>query len=125
MSLKKISVIVLGIISLTACGPETIWLRPGLDTPAQHISNGEQLFSRGKYDDALREFNRARELDPGCVEAYIGAGLVMGRKGDIEAGLEKFKQAQVIADTPEEKTAVENAYCRFQSMAITKDPQPE
>lgn len=125
MTLKKFLILALVIISLAACGPETIWLRPGLDTPSQHISNGEQLFNRGKLDDALREFNRARELDPGCVDAYIGVGLVMGRKGDIDAGLEILEQARTMADTPEEKTAVEKGYRRFKDITGTENGAPE
>jgi hypothetical protein len=28
---------------LGACGPDTIFLRPALDTPAQHVKNGHSL----------------------------------------------------------------------------------
>ena len=116
MTPKKLVIIALGIISiisLAGCGPETIWLRPGLDTPSQHISNGQQFMSRGKYEDALREFNRAKELEPDSVDAYIGIGLVMGKRGEINAGLERLKQAETLADTPEEKRSVNRAYKRF------------
>ena len=74
---------------LGGCGPQTIWLRPSLDTPSQHVANGNQLLKRGKLSDACREFRRAREIDPNYTMAYIGLGIALGKKGDVENGLHR------------------------------------
>ncbi|MEJ2040530.1 MAG: tetratricopeptide repeat protein [Desulfosarcinaceae bacterium] len=124
MTTKKLLLIImaLGIFSLAACGPKTILVRPGLDTPSQHISNGRLLLDRGKLDDAFREFERARELDPTSVHAHIGLGLVMGHKGDIQEGIANFRKAAALAGTEEEHNAVETGYHQFQSITGDKDP---
>ena len=92
------------------CESNTIFLRPGLDTPTQHVANGNQLLERGKIDDAYREFERARELDPHCVNAYIGLGMVLGEKGDFDAGMETLALAEGMADSDLEHKAVQNGF---------------
>ena len=55
--LKWIVLLMLAVFdAIAGCGPDTIFVRPGLDTPAQHVSNGYQLLDRGKVNDACREF---------------------------------------------------------------------
>ncbi len=92
------------------CGPDTIFVRPGLDTPAQHVDNGHQLLQRGKVEDACREFIRAKELDPHFVEAYVGLGVALGRKGEFAAGLTSIDQARQMATTAQEISAVRKGY---------------
>ena len=49
------TILLLLTIALTlivACGPDTIILRPSLDTPEQHVKNGHNLLARGKIDAA-------------------------------------------------------------------------
>ncbi len=98
------------LIIMVGCGPDTIFVRPGLDTPAQHVSNGRRFLQRGKLDDACREFNRARELDPDYVGAYVGLGVALGRKGDLDAGMEIMKQAERLSDSAQDRDAVEEGY---------------
>ncbi len=64
-----------------------------LDTPVHHVNNGNTLLKSGKIDDALREFNRARELDPNYSAAYVGLSLVYGLKGDDETSAVYLKKA--------------------------------
>ena len=85
VKVKALAVLFLALIAM-GCGPDTILVRPGLDTPGQHVANGHKLLQRGKVEDANREFNRARELDPQFFKAYIGLGVVLGLKGDLAAG---------------------------------------
>lgn len=99
-----LSLLVLG------CGPDTIFLRPGLDTPAQHVENGQQLLQRGKLEDACREFNRAKELDPLFVNAYVGLGIALARKGDLTAASASMDQARRIAGNSQEIEAVRKGY---------------
>ena len=67
------------IVSLMiGCGPDPIFLRPALDTPAQHLANGNALLDQEKWRDAGREFERAGELDPFFTEAYVGLAIALG-----------------------------------------------
>ncbi len=109
--LKKTCFLTLFIgLMVVGCGPDTIFVRPGLDTPDQHVFNGNQLLKRGKVDDACREFVRAKELDANHVMAYVGLGVALGKKGDIEAGLKIMAQAKQLASSAKEHSAVHQGY---------------
>lgn len=97
-------------VFIIGCGPDTIFVRPGLDTPAQHVANGQQLLQRGKVDDAYREFKRAKELDPNFIKAYVGLGIALGRKGDFAAALASMDKAKQMASNPEEISDVRKGY---------------
>ena len=103
-------------VCIIGCGPDTIFVRPGLDTPSQHVVNGNQFLERGKIDDAYREFERARELDPNYVSAYIGLGLALGKKGDIDAGMATMALAEKMAGSARELEAVQNGYANLKEM---------
>ena len=104
--------LLMGLITV-GCGPDTIFVRPGLDTPSQHVANGHQLLERGKIEDAYREFDRARELDPNYVKAYVGLGVALGRKGDIDAGMQNLAIAEKMAKSVQEHEAVQEGYARL------------
>jgi tetratricopeptide (TPR) repeat protein len=105
---------------LAGCGPDTILVRPGLDTPSLHVSNGYQLLERGKVDDAYREFERARELDPRCVKAYVGMGVALGKKGDIDAGMKTMAVAEAMAGNIREHEAVQKGYSQLNQLNRTR-----
>ena len=81
------------VFFLFACAPTTMERNSWLDTPVHHVKNGNTLLKSGKIDDALREFNRAKELDPNYSSAYVGLSLVYGLKGDDNASAMYLKKA--------------------------------
>ncbi|MBW1740800.1 MAG: S-layer homology domain-containing protein [Deltaproteobacteria bacterium] len=91
------------IFSLQGCAPKVRPSESVLDTPEHHVHSGMKLLRLGKYDDALREFELAKELDPKFSRAYVGSGLVFGKKGDFKQGLEDMKKGIGLAETKEEK----------------------
>ncbi len=105
---------------LSACGPDTIFLRPGLDTPAQHVKNGHSLLSYGKIDAARAEFLHAKALDANYVPAYVGIALVQGHQGKIDEGLKTLDRAKGLANTPEEEKAVARGHKQLVEMRIEK-----
>lgn len=117
-------VLLLGFI-MFGCGPDTIFLRPGLDTPAVHVANGNNLLDRGKVDDAYREFQRAKALDPSYTPAYIGLGIVLGQKGRIDDGLKTLDVASKMADNDKDRTAVEQGYLRLHKLKRYQNEAPE
>lgn len=107
------------------CGPDTIFLRPGLDTPSRHVANGQQLLERGKIDDACREFDRAKELDPDYLQAYVGLGVALGHKGDIEAGMQTLGIARQMASSSEDHEVVQKGFEQLNELKrLQKGRQP-
>ena len=100
-----------------ACGPETIMLRPCLDTPAHHVENGYKLMAYGKIDAALQEFSRAKELNAGYAPAYVGLGIAYGMKGKLIEGRAFMQEAETLARTPDERKEVEMGYERLDYIA--------
>jgi tetratricopeptide (TPR) repeat protein len=95
---------------IEACGPETILLRPSLDTPAHHVENGYKLMAYGKIDAAMQEFSRAKELNETYAPAYVGLGIACGKKGQLAEGRAFMKKAQKLARNAEEHKEVEMGY---------------
>ena len=98
------------LIVITGCGPETIRLMSGLDTPSHHVFNGNNLLQRGKFEAARQEFARATELDPNYSPAYVGLGLVFGRQGDIDKAYDYMAKAEELASDEEQKADVADGY---------------
>lgn len=113
---KMMALFVISMLFIGACGPDTIFLRPGLDTPELHVKNGHNLLSRGKIDAANREFVRAKSLDESYAPAYVGIALVQAHRGDVDAGFATLKQAEALTRTPEEQEAVKLGYRRLQEL---------
>jgi len=95
MKLKKTYVFfaVLCLFLVCACVPTSMESKPWLDTPVHHVKNGNTLLKAGKIDDAFREFDRAKELDPNYSPAYVGLSLVYGLKGDDATSATNLKKA--------------------------------
>lgn len=113
---------IVGILLFVACGPDTILVRPELDTPNHHTANGNVLLERLKIEAANQEFQRALELDPLYAPAYAGLALVQGRRGNYSAGLETLAKAKNLAKNDKEMQDVEKAYKQFFSY-FTNQPQ--
>ena len=113
---NRLVLLVLFLVLLGGCGPDTIFLRPALDTPAQHVKNGHSLLARGKIDAANAEFVRAKNLDDGYAPAYVGIALVQGHRGDVNGGFETLSQAKGLAVTPEEAKVVDRGYGQLQQI---------
>jgi len=109
------------LIALSGCGPDSIFLRSGLDTPSHHVDSGNQLMNYGKYDSAKREFSRAIELDPNYSPAYVGLGLVMGYLGDPDQGLVVMQQALDLARDEDQKKNADAGLQVLEGMAESKE----
>jgi Tfp pilus assembly protein PilF len=114
---KYLLPLILAVTTLiVACGPDTVFLRPALDTPQQHVKNGHNLLSRGKLDAARAEFQRAKTLDQRYSPAYVGLALVQGHQGDVAGGFETLEQAKRLAATPDEADEVTRGFERLEEM---------
>lgn len=114
---KTIYFWLLVVLTLVGCGPRTIFVRPGLDTAAQHVSNGYQLIEMHKWNDACREFQRAKDLDPNYTDAFVGLAIAYGGKGDFENGFKILDAARRIAVGQEELDKIRKADERLHAMS--------
>ena len=105
------------LMTLLSCGPETILLRPSLDTPSQHVDNGYKLMAYGKIDAAIREFKRSMELNAEYAPAYVGLGIAYGMKGDLDQGRDLMDRAKALARNEEQKKEVEMGFERLDYIA--------
>lgn len=110
------------LMILVACGPETILLRPSLDSPSHHVDNGYKLMAYGKTEAAQREFERSIELDETYAPAYVGLGIVYGMQGDLDQGRAMMEEARALARSEEQRKEVEMGFERLDFME--KELQP-
>ena len=119
--LKRLMVLAVVVVALVVagCGPKAAPQTSVLDTPEYHYNQGLKYFSKDQYDDAMREFQRAVDLDPKSPLGYIGKGLVLGQKGDFKAAFENMEKAK-----SSEKKGIEAhiGMIRLYSLQMVKEP---
>ena len=113
---NRVAALLVFLFVYTGCGPETIFLRPSLDTLEQHLANGQVLLEQGKYHHALREFKRANELAPGNLDSLLGLGIAQGHCETIERGMSTLKKAEDLVTTPEEQSKLLEAYATLKTL---------
>ncbi len=119
---RKIYIIIVACCTLFlfACAPKVRQQEAVLDTPEHHVSNGNKMLRQDKIDDALNEFNMAKELDPKYSPAYVGLGLVHGYKNDFKNGFNVMEKAEGYAQGDEQKVGVHIGYMRLYTMGGKK-----
>jgi Tfp pilus assembly protein PilF len=113
---KVVSLVGIIMFVLTGCGPETIFVRPELDTPQQHVFNGNRFLEQEKLEDARREFERAIYLDPDCIDALVGLAITHGKYGDVPKGFDLLEKARRRASGEEDRGRIQNAYEKLSRM---------
>jgi tetratricopeptide (TPR) repeat protein len=106
-----------------ACGSGSVPTIYQIDTPNYHVRTGNKMLGFYKIDSALREFDRAIELDPKFSPAHIGQGLAYAHMGDFVAGLDALDRADRFARGKDQEVAAMVGYMRFYGIAGDKyDP---
>ena len=81
------------VAAMISCGPKAIKEESVLDTPDNHFSQGMRELDRNNVAEALKEFERAKALNPNYPEAFAGMGLAYAYQGDFEKALNSVDQA--------------------------------
>ena len=110
--IAAILTIFLFIIALAACGPQPVKKQSEMDTPEHHVSSGYKYLNAGKYEEAYREFDRARQLDPKFSPAYLGLGLTTAHQEDYETAFDFLGKADKYAKGDEQTYDVNVGYMR-------------
>ena len=69
-------------------------------------SRGNTLQTMGRNKDALRDFNKAIQIDPRYISAYLNRGVVLTIMGDKKAALRDYNK--IIGLKPTEALAYAN-----------------
>jgi tetratricopeptide (TPR) repeat protein len=120
---RSITIGLLGFILVFifyACRPALRAPEAELDTPEHHVMNGMKLLKKGRIDDAFRDFNRAKELDPKFSGAYVGLGLVWGHRGDFKKAMNNMALSKKYAHTKEEEANTCIGLMRLYTLGKTK-----
>lgn len=73
-------------------------------------AKGNSLLKKDKIDEAFAEYEMALEINPNCVKAYYGKGLVYKSKGDYENMIINMdKVIEVGADNPKAAKTIKKA----------------
>lgn len=79
---------------ISGCGPKAAPQTSVMDTPEYHYAQGLKYLDKDQLDDAMREFQRAVDLDPKLSLGYIGRGLTLGKKGDFKTAIADMEKAK-------------------------------
>lgn len=66
-----------------------------------HVEHGEALERAGRFDEAMLEFKRAVEADPGLARAHLALGYHYQRKCLLTKAAEEFRTALALEDSYE------------------------
>lgn len=69
-----------------------------LDTPEGHYNRGNALVFMGKYEDAVKSFDRALELKPEWEAAQVNRGIAAARAKMLEGKGDDLGDQQIGAD---------------------------
>ncbi len=75
---------------------ETLW-RHTLDctsrNAAAHDGLGLVLASYGRVDEAIAQYRKALEIEPGYAVAHTNLGLALARRGQVDAAIAQYQEA--------------------------------
>ena len=66
---------------------------PDPQDPVFYNNRGISYKEKGELDRALKDFNKALELNPDFAEAYNNRGIAYGIKGQVDEAIEDASKA--------------------------------
>jgi Flp pilus assembly protein TadD len=60
---------------------------------AFYVNRGNDSANKGKYDQAIADYNKALEINPMHAEVYNNRGLAYGKKGQYDQAISDFNKA--------------------------------
>ena len=113
-------IICFSLITLSACGTETVLLSGSLSSPEVHTENGLKLLSAGKIEGSLREFSMAVELSPNYSRAYEGLSRIHIIRNEFKESFSDISKARAYAKSEEELHLALIGYLRLYAVANDK-----
>lgn len=89
---------------------------------AKSYDVANELKEARKYDEAQAEFDKAIEIDPNFVEAYVGRGGIKFQKIEFPAAMEDYNRAVEIAENlvemHEYKASIKNVLADYEGAKV-------
>lgn len=79
------------------------------------------VYADGEYDEAIKLYQQAVELDPVCTDAFTGLAMCYQSKGDLEAAIAITKRYTEVA--PEDILAFTNLSMFYQKKGMIKEAE--
>jgi Flp pilus assembly protein TadD len=67
-----------------------------ISNEADHIELGKFYFLNNKYDEAISEFKKVLEINPGNAEAYYNIGLIKESSNQMDEAREMYSKALAV-----------------------------
>ena len=90
--MKRTFWLLIVMVLLLAAGCATV--QTELNNPAAYINRGVAYYSKGQYDQAISDYNKALEINPRYAEAYNNRGDAYLGKGQYDKSWEDVHKAQ-------------------------------
>ena len=71
-----------------------------------HLDHGRACLDKGKYDDAIADYDKAIALDPNVALAYTNRRVAYEQKGDKDQAIADFRK--VLEINPSDQYAKES-----------------
>lgn len=68
---------------------------PGKDE-SDLMEMGKFYFINNKYSEAISEFNKVVDINPGCAEAYYNIGLIYEARHELDLAKHMYEKALAI-----------------------------
>ena len=94
-----------GTVIMMGCGVKAVKPESPMDTPDHHKLIGMNLYEKGEYPEALKEFERAMALDPKYAPAYIGIGLTLAELNRFDEAFSSMGKAKKLASSKPDKVS--------------------
>ena len=76
------------------------------ETVSAHLDHGRACLDKGKYDDAIADYDKVIALNPNIATAYTNRGVAYRKKGEVDRAIADYDKA--IALDPEDAAAYFN-----------------
>ena len=96
LNIRKLGVIVFGLLLITSCGGSNLGTNPPPTDPVKIqaiINEAWSAYEKGDYTDAIRLLNEALQKDPSNREIYNGLGWSYFKTHNLLASLSHFSVA--------------------------------
>lgn len=90
-------------------------------TPVDYITRGSSYLQKGEIEDAISDYNKAIEKNPGFAVAYYSRGRAYSKKGEINKARSDYNKA--IALNPDDADAYINRGHFYHSMGVYYRPK--
>jgi tetratricopeptide (TPR) repeat protein len=89
------------------------------ENPQAWSGRGDYLFDQGDYEEAIKHYEKAIEMDPKMADAFYGKGNVLASKGDFKNSERAYERAiSLYSESQQESSGVQIAQALYRK-AIT------